>query len=227
MRLSSEGIAFAASVVSTSPTAFFEALALFPGTSVKRIHVDVMDGDFVPRLGLYPEFVNEIRSLTDLPIDAHMMMTNPEPYFRTFVDAGVTRIVPHIEPLHHVHRTLDSIRCLGAEAGLALNPHTNFGGLQYIATELEAVTVMAINPGVVGHRFISSTYGKITDLRLFLTSNGFRGVIEVDGGVTFDNIAQISSSGADVLVVGAGTLFHPGGSTRTNLSALNVAALAD
>ncbi len=186
-----------------------------------RIHVDVMDGRFVPRLGLYPEFVREIRASSSLPIDIHMMMENPERRIEDFAEAGATRIIPHLESTVHIDHLVRQIRALGVEAGLALNPHTLPSNLDYMLEDLAVVTVMAINPGIVGHKFIPKSLEKISSIRTYLSQHGFGGVIEVDGGVTFDNIASLKESGAKILVVGAGSIFYPDATSVENLERLN------
>jgi ribulose-phosphate 3-epimerase len=183
-----------------------------------------MDGGFVPRLGLYPEFVREIRSISNLPIDIHMMMLDPEPYFEDFVAAGATRLVPHIEPITHVHRAMQKAHDLGAEFGFALNLHTDLTTLRYIARDLHSVTLMAINPGIVGHGFIEAAYDRITDAREFLDSANFAGSLEVDGGITFDNIPRVRACGANNLVIGAGTVYHPSASLAQNVERLTLLA---
>lgn len=209
-------------MISASPKAFFDSLEALEQGGVERIHVDVMDGGFVPRFGLYPEFVGEIRSLSNLPIDVHMMISNPEPYVEDFVAAGASRIVPHIEPVHHAHRLVQKILECGVEAGVALNPHTSLAELKYILSSLSVVTIMAINPGIVGHKIIPSVYDKVADLRRLFDLGNFEGSLEVDGGVTFSNVLDLGAAGADLLVVGAGTVFHPDRSVVENIQQLNL-----
>lgn len=222
MALSRKPLEFSASVISTSISTFFESLPRLEQHGINRIHVDVMDGVFVPRFGLYPELVREIRGLTDLPIDVHMMIQNPEDYVSDFVAAGASRITPHLEPVPHVHRLVQKIREAGAEAGLALNPHTDFASLRFLAPDLSVVTLMAINPGIVGHAAIASSVAKVEEVRAFLASRAFDGSLEVDGGVTFENVENFRKAGADTLVVGAGTIFNPSRSVEENLAALNL-----
>jgi ribulose-phosphate 3-epimerase len=220
MSSSSNRLAYAASVISSSPLSFFSSLPLIDGGGVDRLHVDVMDGCFVPRLGIFPEFITEIRGMTSLPIDCHVMTMDPEKHVVELVAAGATRIVPHVEPVHHLHRVVHSILDAGVEAGLAINPHTDVSALTHVIEYLSVVTVMAINPGIVGHKLIPSSLDKIRRVRDFLESNGFSGDLEVDGGVTFANVESLRDAGASVLVVGAGTLFHPEGTVSANLARL-------
>lgn len=220
MALSEKPLEYSVSAISTAPSDFLATLPELAGHGLNRIHIDVMDGSFVPRFGLYPEFVREVRGLTDLPIDIHMMIREPEEYVDVFVGAGASRIVAHVEPVHHLQRLVTKIRASGAEAGLALNPHTDFRFLRYLVPEIHALTLMAINPGIVGHQAIPSTFKKLSEAREFLDGLGFQGSLEVDGGVTFDNVGDFASSGADTLVVGAGTIFHPSDSLDGNVARL-------
>jgi ribulose-phosphate 3-epimerase len=221
MQSNKKGLRFSVSVISTTPGNFLNSLPALEIGGIDRIHVDVMDGLFVPRLGLYPEFVREIRQISELPIDVHMMLETPEKYLEDFANAGASRLVPHVEPVRHVHRLVTSIKDLGLEAGLALNPHTDFSSLKYVAEELSSVTIMAINPGIVGHQVIPAMFAKIAHLRELLAETPNSISIEVDGGVTFDNVPRFQKVGAAVLVVGAGTIFHPKLSLDDNLASLN------
>ena len=221
MQLNESRLGYSVSVISTTPTIFLDSVPLLESTGMDRIHVDVMDGDFVPRFGLYPEFVSEIRGRTRLPIDVHMMIRSPEKYVADFAAAGATRIVPHIEPVEHLSRLVSAILESGVEAGLALNPHTDFSSLKYVLGELNCVMLMAINPGIVGHKAIPATLAKVRDASEYLSAKGFEGNLEVDGGVLFNNVRAFASSGADTLVVGAGTLFNPGRPLEDNIRELN------
>ena len=170
---------FSVSVISTSPSVFLENLDNFRSGPIKRIHVDVMDGQFVPRLGMYPEFVAEIRNRTDLPIDIHLMTFKPEQFLTIFARAGATRIVPHFEATNHPHHLVAQIRELGMEAGIALNPHTRIESLEYLLPDIDAVTLMAINPGIIGHKIIGQTIKKLFETKSFLESRNFKGELEI------------------------------------------------
>jgi ribulose-phosphate 3-epimerase len=214
-------IEISVSAISTSPRDLFEALKVFDGSLVKRIHVDVMDGLFVPRLGLYPEFVAEIRNLSNLPIDIHMMMRNPTTFLKDFANSGANRIIPHFETVEHPHRVIQEIKNLNLEVGFALNPLTDFKLLKYSLPDLDVITLMAINPGIVGHKFIPFIFEKISDLKNFLAKTEYSGHVEIDGGVTFENLQQLAASGVDILVGGAGTVFNPSGNIEQNLSRIS------
>ena len=182
-----------------------------------HIHFDVMDGVFVPRYGLHPELLGSIRKLTDLPIDVHLMVTDPEKYIGIFVDNGATFLTIHAEACVHLHRALSNIRKAGAKAGVAFNHSTPLGALDYIMDDIDLVLIMAINPGVVGHKLIPGSLNKISDTRSRLEGKISEVIIEVDGGVTFENAPKMLERGADLLVCGSATIFKDG--TRINQNA--------
>lgn len=199
----------AASIICGSPSNLDADLAALEKGGIDYIHFDVMDGLFVPRYGLFPEYLKAIRSKTNLPIEVHMMIQDPEPYIQGFVDAGATMLTPHIEPLPHVHRTIHKIKNAGAQAGLALNFGTSLSTLDYILADLDLVMLMAINPGIVGHKLIPGTMEKIADLRKRIDETGKDILIEIDGGVTPDSGKEMVKAGASMLVCGTGTIFQP------------------
>lgn len=201
--------ALAASIICGDPSSLEADIAALEKGGIDYIHFDVMDGVFVPRYGLFPEYLKAIRAKTDLPIEIHMMVQDPEPYIQEFVDAGATIITPHIEPLQHVHRTVSRIKAAGAQAGLALNPGTPLGSLDYILPDLDVVMLMAINPGIVGHKLIPGTMEKIKDLKGKIDALGKDIIIEIDGGVTPESGIKMVNAGATMLVCGTGTIFQP------------------
>lgn len=184
-------------------------LAALEKGGIDYIHFDVMDGVFVPRFGLFPEYLKAIRSKTNLPIEVHMMVQDPEPYIQDFVNAGATILTPHIEPLMHVHRTVMKIKNAGVQAGLALNPGTPLSSLDSILEDLDLVMLMAINPGIVGHKLIPRTMEKIADLRKKIDEIDKDIMIEIDGGVTPESGVEMMEAGANMLVCGTGTIFQP------------------
>lgn len=210
-----------ASVISTSPLKFFDTLEDLIGLGLDRIHVDVMDGHFVPRLGLYPEIVSNIRALTEIPIDIHLMTTEPEQFLEIFAKAGASRITPHIECTPHPHRLIQSIKSLNLEAGIALNPGTPISALEELIHLVDAVTLMAINPGIVGHKFIPSTLQKMEKFTEFKNRHGFEGGLEIDGGVVFDNVGVLTKFKPVTLVCGAGTIYKGAVSPAENMHHLN------
>lgn len=199
----------AASIICGNPLNLEADLVALEKGGIDYIHFDVMDGVFVPRYGLFPEYLKAIRSKTDLPIEVHMMVQDPEPYIKDFVDAGATALTPHIEPLQHPHRTIMRIKQAGAQAGLALNYGTSLSSLDYLLEDLDIVMLMAINPGIVGHKLIPGTMRKIADLRKRIDETGKDIIIEIDGGVTPESGIQMKQAGANMLVCGTGTIFQP------------------
>jgi ribulose-phosphate 3-epimerase len=198
----------AASIICGNPLNLEADLEALEKGGIDYIHFDVMDGIFVPRYGLFPEYLKAIRSKTDLPIEVHMMVQDPEPYIDEFIRAGATILTPHIEPLSHAHRTVMKIKGAGAKVGLALNPGTSLSSIDYVLEDLDLVMLMAINPGIVGHKLIPETMKKIADLRRRIDETGKDIIIEIDGGVTPESGIQMTEAGANMLVCGTGTIFQ-------------------
>jgi len=166
------------------------------------VHVDVMDGHFVPNITLGPPVVKAVRKATRLPIDVHLMIENADRYVDAFVDAGASWISLHVEALPHLERTVSRLRERGVRPGVALNPATPLGSLEEILPELGYVLVMSVNPGFSGQRFIPSSLDKIRRLRAQLQARGLTTTIEVDGGVDASNIRSLAEAGAEVFVAG-------------------------
>jgi ribulose-phosphate 3-epimerase len=171
------------------------------------IHVDVMDGHFVPNLTVGPAVVEALRRRTRLPLDVHLMVEAPDRYLEAFVEAGAAMISVHVEVLPHLHRTIGRLRELGVSPGVAINPSTPVGALAEIAGELDHVLVMSVNPGFTGQTFISRSIPKVRAVRTLLAEAGSDAAIEVDGGVDRTNAAALVAAGASILVAGA-ALFH-------------------
>lgn len=194
------------SVISGNPLTFVEDVKNLESGGIDSFHFDVMDGIFVPRLGLYPEYLKMLRDITRLPIEVHMMLENPEPYLEEFVKSGADRIIPHIEPLKHPIRTMMKIVDLGAASGIAINPGTPLSVIEPILPYVDSVMLMSINPGIVGHKLLDNTFSRLNKLRQMIGSQiGVK--IILDGGVTFENAAQLLAAGANSIVCGAGTVF--------------------
>jgi len=166
------------------------------------VHVDVMDGHFVPNITVGPPVVKAVRKATRLPIDVHLMIENADRYVDAFVDAGASWISLHVEALPHLERMVSRLRERGVRPGVALNPATPLGSLEEILPELGYVLVMSVNPGFSGQRFIPSSLGKIRRLRAQLQARGLTTTIEVDGGVDASNIRSLAEAGAEVFVAG-------------------------
>lgn len=166
------------------------------------IHVDVMDGRFVPNITVGLPVVKAVRAATELPVDVHLMIVEPEKYVERFADAGADCISVHVEACTHVQRTLTQIRGLGKRAGLAFNPHTPEHALQYLLDELDYVMLMTVNPGYSGQRFIPSQLAKIARVRRLLQDAPEAVDIEVDGGISSQTIADCTLAGANIFVAG-------------------------
>ena len=181
------------------------------------IHFDVMDGSFVPRYGLYVEILHHLKNLTDIPVDVHMMVNNPEDYIESFSNAKADYYCFHIEATSHAHRVIKKIQNAGMKAGVALNPATPISSLDWVINDISMVCLMAINPGIVGHKLIPNMYNKIKELRQYAAEKGNPDlIIEIDGGVTFDTGKEMSKNGADALVCGTGSIFRPQEDTISN-----------
>ncbi len=167
------------------------------------IHVDVMDGRFVPNLTIGPPVVGAFRRATRLALDCHLMIVEPERYVEDFAEAGADVITVHVEASPHLHRTLQRIRSLGKKAGVALNPHTPEESIRYVLGELDLVLVMSVNPGFGGQSFIPSVLPKIAALRKMIDEAELDVVLEVDGGVKPGTAREVARAGADMLVAGS------------------------
>jgi ribulose-phosphate 3-epimerase len=167
------------------------------------IHVDVMDGHFVPNITIGPPVVAAIRPHTSLPLDVHLMIESPEKYIRQFAQAGADIITVHAEVCPHLHRMVESIKEAGCKAGVSLNPSTPLSALDEILPVLDLALLMSVNPGFGGQQFIESTIGKIARLRHKLDELGLAAELEVDGGITAEIAPRVAQAGARVLVAGA------------------------
>ncbi len=167
------------------------------------IHADVMDGHFVPNITIGPLIVEAVRRVTELPIDVHLMIENPDNYIAAFAEAGAAYISVQVETCIHLNRTVQLIKDCGSHAGVVLNPSTTLASLEWILDDVDYVLVMSVNPGFGGQAFIPSSLDKIKALRELIKNRGLPSLIEVDGGVNEKTIAEIASAGADVLVAGS------------------------
>jgi ribulose-phosphate 3-epimerase len=167
------------------------------------IHVDIMDGQFVPNITIGPPVVAAIRRCTRLPLDVHLMIESPEQYIPQFVEAGADIVTVHVETCPHLHRMLQSIRELGVKAGVTLNPSTHLSAIDEVLPLADLVLVMSVNPGFGGQKFIESSVDKVARLRRRLDELGLPAELEVDGGVTAENAPRVVEAGANVLVAGS------------------------
>ncbi|MDB5085550.1 MAG: ribulose-phosphate 3-epimerase [Bacilli bacterium] len=167
------------------------------------LHIDVMDGHFVPNITIGPLVVKAIRPYSKLPFDVHLMIEQPERYVEDFVQAGANLVTVHVEASPHLQRTLGMIRSLGARASVALNPHTPISMIEHVLDQLDMILIMTVNPGFGGQSFIHSMVQKIADTRNMLAARGFGEIdIEVDGGINRETAEQVRKAGATVLVAG-------------------------
>jgi ribulose-phosphate 3-epimerase len=190
------------------------------------IHVDVMDGRFVPNITIGPLIVRAVRAATKLPLDVHLMIVEPERYIDDFARAGADSISVHLEACPHLHRTVQQIKGLGKRASVALNPHTSLDGLDVVLPELDMVLLMSVNPGFGGQRFISAVLPKIAALRADIVRRGLATEIEVDGGIAPDTVAEVARAGANVFVAGSAVFGAPGRDYRAAIAALRDGARA-
>jgi ribulose-phosphate 3-epimerase len=168
------------------------------------IHVDVMDGCFVPNITIGPPVVKALRGITDKVLDVHLMIVNPDKYIQDFRDAGADIITVHAEACDHLDRSIQAIKATGAKAGVALNPHTSEHVLDYVLSEIDLVLVMSVNPGFGGQSLIDRVFSKISRIRKSIDDQNLATLIEVDGGVKTSNAYRFIEAGAHVLVSGSG-----------------------
>jgi len=167
------------------------------------IHIDVMDGHFVPNITIGPLVVKAARRVTELPLDVHLMISDPDSYIKDFAEAGADWITVHVETCPHLHRTLNFIRSLGKKAGAVLNPATPLSTLDYVLEEVDLVMLMSVNPGFGGQNFIESTLEKCRTLRTMLDKVNPEAGIEIDGGISPKTIGKMAKAGANIFVAGS------------------------
>jgi ribulose-phosphate 3-epimerase len=191
----------APSILSADFAALGDAIARVEAGGADLLHVDVMDGHFVPNLTIGPPVIESIRKRTRLPLDVHLMIEEPERWVETYVRAGADLVTVHVEAATHLQRCLGQIREAGGRAGVALNPGTPPGTMRYVLDDLDLVLVMSVNPGFGGQSFIPTTYEKIRKIKGLLGSRAVE--VSVDGGVKRDNAGPLAAAGATVLVAGS------------------------
>lgn len=199
----------APSILSADFSCLGDEIRAVEAAGADYIHIDVMDGHFVPNITIGPLLVEACRRVTTLPLDVHLMISNPDAFIPQFAAAGADIIVVHAEAVHHLHRTVQLIKSLGKSAGVSLNPATPLNVLDYVLGDLDLVLLMTVNPGFGGQSFIEATLPKIHALRAMLDRRGSEAELEVDGGVNPANIARISHAGADVFVAGSAVFGKP------------------
>ena len=196
-------VKIAPSILSADFSRLGEEIAAIEHGGADYVHVDVMDGHFVPNITIGPLVVEAARRSTALPLDVHLMIENPDRYIPQFAEAGADILTVHQEAVPHLHRTVQLIRSLGKKAGVSINPATPVSTLEVILEEVDLILVMSVNPGFGGQSFIPSALTKIEALRQLIDRRGLAVELEVDGGVKADNIRQVAAAGADVFVAGS------------------------
>lgn len=199
----------APSILSADFGRLAEELSAVKAAGADWIHVDVMDGHFVPNLTIGPLVVRAIRDACDLPFDVHLMISDPDTYAGRFRDAGADSITVHAESVHHLHRTLQVVRGTGARVGVSVNPHTPLSLIEHVLADVDLVLVMTVNPGFGGQRFIPQMNRKITRLRRMIEDEGLEVDIQVDGGINSRTVFEAAAAGADIFVAGSAVFEAP------------------
>jgi len=198
-----KSIKIAPSILSADFSCLADEIKRVEQAGADVIHIDVMDGHFVPNLTFGPPVVAAIRKVTKLPFDVHLMITNPQDFIQPFAKAGADYLTVHVETTPHLHKILQEIHGLGIKAGVSLNPATPLALIEEVLADIDMVLLMSVNPGFGGQTFIPDVLSKIQRLRKLLDCNKLAAEIEVDGGVTVANAAQVAAAGATILVAGS------------------------
>ena len=191
------------SILSADFSKLGEEVAAAEKAGAELIHIDTMDGHFVPNITIGPLVVKAIRGVTKLPFDVHLMIEDPDKYIKEFADSGADLITIHEEASVHLHRTIQNIKECGAKAGVSINPGTPLCSIEPILPDLDMVLIMSVNPGFGGQKFIPGSILKIKQLKEMITERNLNIDIEVDGGVTVDNVSEVHKAGADIVVMGS------------------------
>ncbi len=202
-------IRLAPSILSADFARLGEAVKLAEEAGADIIHVDIMDGHFVPNLTLGPQVVSSLKKMTSLPLDVHLMVENPGFFIPLFHDAGADWISIHVEASVHLHRDITLLKELGKKAGLALNPATPIHLMNEILKELDYILLMSVNPGFGGQKFVEATHQKVRNLKNWINGQKLSIAIEVDGGVNLDNMEALIQDGVEILVAGAAIYGQP------------------
>ncbi|MBM4139609.1 MAG: ribulose-phosphate 3-epimerase [Nitrospira sp.] len=193
----------APSILSADFARLADEVAAVERAGADLLHIDVMDGHFVPNLTVGPPIVEALKKVTKLPLDVHLMITNADAFIPEFAEAGADYLTVHVEACPHLHRTIQSIKERGVKAGVTLNPATPISSLQEILPDVDLILIMSVNPGFGGQKFIPSALNKVVAARAMLDRIHSRALLEVDGGLKVDNASQVVAAGATILVVGS------------------------
>jgi ribulose-phosphate 3-epimerase len=215
-------VKIAPSILSADFARLGEEVRAIEAAGADYVHVDVMDGRFVPNITIGPVVVEAVRQSTQLPLDVHLMIVEPEKYLQDFAKAGANFLTVHVEVAPHLHRVLQQIRDLGARPSVVLNPSTPLSSIEEVLADVEMILLMSVNPGFGGQSFIPHTVDKVRRLRRMLEKNGLSTDIEVDGGINPQTARQVVEAGANVL--GAGTAVFGSKDYRSAIAALRGAA---
>jgi ribulose-phosphate 3-epimerase len=205
--VSARDVKIAPSILSADFAALGSAIAAVERGGADLIHVDVMDGHFVPNITIGPPVVKSLKQIAKVPLDVHLMITDPDRYAEAFVAAGADMLSVHVEVLPHLHRSLTFIKSLGVKAGVVLNPSTPVVAIEEVAELADFVLVMSVNPGFGGQKFIPRSEEKVRAVRALLDRRGSNAPIEIDGGIDATNIGRVVEAGVDIVVAGS-AIFH-------------------
>ncbi len=202
-------VILAPSILSADFSRLGEEIAAVEKAGADIIHLDVMDGKFVPNITIGPGVVSAVKGCTSLPLDVHLMIEDPDRHVDSFIKAGADMVSVHIEAAVHLHRTVCKIREGGAKSGVAINPATDINGLRYIIDDIDFILIMSVNPGFGGQAFIPSSLEKLRNLSEMLSRVGAEVMVQVDGGIGPENAGEVVAAGAQILVAGSAIFHNP------------------